>query len=234
MPKFNLLTTNKKLLKESGYQIMGLNLAPHKVSGYNVCPHAGECAKICIGEHSGFMKMPNVRRAQIRRTKLFFQNKKLFLQQLHDDLSKFEGDKKTAVRLNVNSDLPWERIDSSLFKYGHTFYDYTKNIKRMRQYMSGQMPTNYHLTFSYSERSSMKEVGEILDGGYNVSIVYDVHYNPKKDTYLPATYNGYIVIDGDANDLRIPESDGSGVIVGLRAKMPKSKLAQFKKSGFII
>lgn len=239
MTKYNLLTTNLKLQKNSGYKIMGLNLAPHTLSGYNVCPHAGACSTICIGEHSGFMKMKNVRAAQIRRTKQFFESRAQFLKDLHEDLEKFDKlVKKSAIRLNIDSDIVWEKVDKTLFDYDHIFYDYTKNPRRMINYMEGKLPSNYHLTFSYSERASPLFVGEILDNSFNVSVVFSAHHNnrnqsklPKSHTFGPTTYK---VIDGDKYDLRIPQKDGSGLIIGLRAKMAKSKIPHYQKIGFVI
>ena len=235
-----LLTTNKKLEKNSGYTIMGLNLAPHKVSGYNVCPHAGLCSEICIGEHSGFMKMPNVRVAQIRKTKLYFEDRKKFLELLHADLLKFEDKTDSldsAVRLNVDSDIPWESSDRTLFDYNHTYYDYTKNPRRMRSYLNNKMPSNYYLTYSYSEKSLTKDLTYFLSGGANISIVFNVHYKSGNLLALPSTYKigrkTYDVVDGDLHDLRIPQKDGSSVIVGLRAKMAYSKVAHYQKAGFL-
>ena len=45
-----------------------------------------------------------------------------------------------------------------------------------------------------------------------------------KNDQLPEKYNGLKVVDGDKNDLRTPENDGKGVIVGLLAKMSKQAM----------
>lgn len=239
MTRYNLLTTNLKLQKNSGYSIMGLNLAPHTLSGYNVCPHAGACSTICIGEHSGFMKMKNVRKAQIRRTKYFFENRAQFLKDLHEDLEKFNNlVKKSAIRLNIDSDIVWEKIDKTLFDYDHIFYDYTKNPRRMANYMANKLPSNYHLTFSYSEKSKPEFIKEILDNNFNISVVFSAHHNNRNQSKLPKFHifggDTYKVIDGDKYDLRIPKKDGTGIIVGLRAKMAKSKIPLYKKIGFVV
>ena len=51
-----------------------------------------------------------------------------------------------AVRPNVLSDIPWERVYSDMFEtfYDVQFYDYTKRPNRV-------VPANYDLTFSRSE-----------------------------------------------------------------------------------
>jgi hypothetical protein len=43
----DLLSTNPKTEK-SKIQTYILHLAPHNISGVNVCPGAGNCAKICL------------------------------------------------------------------------------------------------------------------------------------------------------------------------------------------
>lgn len=233
-----LLTTNSKLQKESGYTIMGLNLAPHKVSGYNVCPHAGACAEVCIGEHSGFMKMPNVRQSQVRKTKLFFEDRSLFLSQLHSDLETLSQKDNPACRLNVDSDIPWELIDRTLFDYPITYYDYTKNPRRVQKYIDGALPTNYHLTYSYSEKSDKAQVNKFLKAGANVNVVFSIQYISKSLLPLPSSLKintkEWEVVDADLHDLRIPEMDGSGVITGVRAKIKKSLIDKYVDIGFFV
>lgn len=232
------MTTNAKLAKESGHTIYGLNLAPHKVSGYNVCPHAGECAKVCIGEHSGFMVMPNVRAAQIRKTKMFFEDRLNFLSLLHSDMSALEKRPSPACRLNVDSDLPWEKLDPSLFNYNIIMYDYTKWFSRAKQYVEGNMPSNYYLTYSWSERSDKRKTNWLLNNGGNVNMVFSLRY--KSGALLPLPNEVKIgtkwwpVVDADLHDLRIPSKDGIGVVTGVRAKTKASLIPEFVKSGFFV
>ena len=88
------------------------------------------------------------------------------------------------------------------------FYDYTKSTKRMIQFVNGELPTNYHLTYSWSEDSSEDFAKEILSAGGNVAAVY-------WDT-LPVDDFGFEVINGDALDLRF--TDPKGKVVGLKYK----------------
>ena len=65
-----------------------LSLAHSDTSGYNVCPLANRvtreekhpeksnCSAVCVAEN-GKGKFPNVKKARIRKTKMFFENKKL-------------------------------------------------------------------------------------------------------------------------------------------------------------
>ncbi len=233
-----LLTTNKKLEKESGYTIMGLNLAPHNVSGYNVCPHAGACAEVCIGEHSGFMQMPSVRKSQIRKTKLFFEDRPRFLKELHQDLTKLSLKDNPACRLNVDSDIPWESIDKTLFDYPITFYDYTKNPRRIQKYIEDKLPNNYYLTYSYSEKSDKTQVNKFLAAGANINVVFSIQYVSKSllplPTKLKINTKEWEVVDGDLHDLRIPSIDGIGVVTGVRAKIRKDLIDTYVQKGFFV
>jgi hypothetical protein len=134
-----------------------------------------------------------------------------------------------AVRLNGTSDLPWENLGGELgltLMERHpdlTFYDYTKNPKRMYRYLAGVMPENYKLTFSRSE-SNEDLADKFVRRGGNVAVVFTT---PKGNT-LPETYLGRPVIDGDEHDLRF--LDPRGVVVGLRAKGK----AKTSRSDFVV
>ena len=99
------------------------------------------------------------------------------------------------------------------------FYDYTVINKRMTKYLNGGMPSNYHLTYSRKEDNHF-QVMEALNNGANVSVVFE--------KYLPKTWNGFKVINGDETDLRF--LDKSNVVVGLTAKGK----AKIDNSGFVV
>ncbi len=129
-----------------------------------------------------------------------------------------------CVRLNGTSDLPWETIkgnngQSVIEAFPEIqFYDYTKNPARMKAYLRGEMPKNYHLTFSRSE-CNHNTCLEIMAMGGNVAAVFEK---------MPATWCGKEVVTGDDDDLRF--LDKEGVIVGLKAKGK----ARHDKSGFVV
>jgi hypothetical protein len=63
------------------------------------------------------------------------------------------------------------------------FYDYTKIFSRAMDAAQGKMPKNYHLTFSYSEKTNLKEMERLLDAGGNVAMVFafaEKNYDPEK------------------------------------------------------
>lgn len=109
--KLNLLAvgTNSKTIKsdDEEYLTAILYLAPSTNSGYNTCPKASEgCKQACLYT-AGRGKFSNVQNARIRKTKLFFEQRDIFLQQLHQDIELFQkyckdNNIKPFVRLNRN------------------------------------------------------------------------------------------------------------------------------------
>ena len=226
----NILTSNMKLAVdiEAGYEVLGIQMAPHSIAGYNVCQFASlECIKACIFT-SGRGRFNNVQLARIARKKLFFTNKKAFKDQLFYEIARAikkneKNGKKTAIRLNVFSDIPWEKVLPELFTFfpNVKFYDYTKNYNRVKAgYI---LPNNYHLTFSRSENTSLQLINEILANNVNIAIPFACKKNE-----LPKQWNNIEVINGDKSDIRF--LDSIGVIVGLSVKGDRKKLTQ---GGFV-
>ena len=131
---------------------------------------------------------------------------------------------QAVFRPNLTSDIAWEDIINedgvTIFeKHGTTqFYDYTKSFKRMKAFLDGELPSNYHLTFSCSETNE-KIAKLVLSMGGNVAVVFR--------NQLPDTWNGIEVVDGDESDLRF--LDKQGVVVGLIEK----GLAKKDSTGFV-
>jgi hypothetical protein len=227
---------NAKTIKGEvlGYRTGIMYLAPYTLSGRNVCPFASEhCIDLCLNL-SGHGVLTSVQEARVRKTQLFHANPKTFVENLDHNIGKArkwcERKRMTlAVRLNGTSDLPWENLGGEQGKVlmerhpDLTFYDYTKNPRRMEAYLAGDMPENYKLTFSRSETNEDLADKFVRRGG-NVAVVFAT---PKGDT-LPETYLGRPVIDGDEHDLRF--LDPSGVVVGLRAKGKARK----QRGGFVV
>jgi hypothetical protein len=227
-----LLSDNNKISKgeKFGFYTLGIHLSPAKKSGYEVCSWRSEgCAMACL-DTAGMGAFSNVQQARINRTHLFFENKHGFFCKLAHEISLAvkRAERKGLVpcfRLNLTSDLPWEGIRNSdrktIFELFPTvqFYDYTKGFSRMRNYLSGKMPSNYHLTFSRSE-SNQAHCDIIAELGGNVACVFR--------NELPKTWQGKRVINGDESDLRF--RDPKGCIVGLVEKGRAKK----DESGFVL
>jgi hypothetical protein len=225
--------SNTKLRKSNAaskdYLTVGLSLAPANESGYEVCAsRSAGCTQACLFR-SGMGNMPSVIKARIVKTKAFFEQRSEFLAMLEAELAWWEAKaersgKLLACRLNVVSDVIWEKIHPALFSEFTSiqFYDYTKHFLRMCKFAEGvHWPKNYHLTFSRSEANE-HEVNDLLQSGRaNVAVVFD-------SKNLPSTWKGYNVVSGDDTDLRF--LDGSGVVVGLYAKGRGKK----DESGFVV
>lgn len=224
--------SNKKLAKGAGkgYYTVGVSLAPYNLSGRNVCPKASEgCRVLCLNTAGNGM-YSSVQNGRIRKTQAFFANRPAFLRQLRHELrlAQRKADRlgvKLACRLNVLSDIVWEKLDPTLFaEFPRVqFYDYTKIPGRVK------LPENYHLTFSRTENTPLDTIGNLLYSGQNVAVVFDT----ARTKTLPETWNGFRVIDGDTSDLRF--TDPTGVIVGLRAK-GRARMARFVQTvpGFVV
>lgn len=218
-----LLTEGNMKLLKSNLQTYGLTLAAHSGSGWNVCGSSTPlCRKGCL-QYSGHQGMPHAQAVQIARTQFLAEHTLHFLRLLVHELQRLQVKHPDgfAMRLNVLSDLRWEEIFPDLFALdGIQFYDYTKHRDRV------DLPANYHLSLSISERDDIFDVAEIANSGGLPVVVLDT----RKDEPLPETIAGFPVVDGDESDERFLDPQG-GVIVALRAKGPMRKADQF--DGFV-
>jgi hypothetical protein len=222
--------TDAKTIKGVAFNWMTgiLYLAPADESKVaNLCPHASEGCRLSCLFSAGRGAFSNVRDARVKKTLYFVKERFAFLKDVSKDIVALQKKAqkkglKPCVRLNGTSDVPWENVkdeEGKTLMERHSdvqFYDYTKNPNRMKAYLKGEMPSNYHLTFSRSE-SNQKQADEILKLGGNVAIVYK---NP------PAPSDK--VVNGDLSDLRFTDPDG--VIVALKAKGKAKK----DTSGFVL
>ena len=228
----NALTDEKanvklsKSAQEGHFYTVGLSLAPADSAGIgNLCPFASPgCKSVCLAT-AGKGGLKSVTDARIAKTRAMFGTSEqrqdfvsLLVYQLEKARTKAQRKGKTlAVRLNVLSDIPFERTMPYLFERFSDvqFYDYTKNPNRF-----GTLPANYDLTFSRSECNDV-QVLDVLRNGGRVAVVFE--------KTLPASWNGYPVVNADLHDLRF--LDGNGVISGLKAK---GKARTDKGNGFVI
>lgn len=222
-------SSNPKLAKSDGFgwESWGLSLAPASESGFNVCRGStAGCRAACLYHQGHARVFQSVKAYRLAKTLALFQDKEWFGAQLKWELGRLaartahrRGKAKISVRLNVVSDVAWEREFPGLLDGAPQlrFLDYTKLPARMRRFLGGDLPPNYHLTFSRSERNDA-ECRRVLAAGGNVAAVFE---------RLPESLWGYPVIDGDQHDLRF--LDPSPVVVGL---VPKGT-ARADVSGFV-
>ena len=218
------ISSDAKTIKgeKHGYLTGIMYLAPAMVSGRELCPNRSPgCTESCLFT-AGRGRMPQVMNARINRTKRFHGDRQAFMLSLAYEIEGLcdqarQRGMTPLVRLNGTSDIPWENVrggapGSSIMEWFPEvqFYDYTKSAQRMHKFITTDVywPLNYHLTFSRSERNE-PECARILAEGGNVAVVF-------ADAYLPRSWAGAPVIDGDRSDVRIRE--GRGLVIGLRAK----------------
>jgi len=251
--------SNPKLAKESEtipeYKTIGLSLSPSTESGrVNTCACATEeCRAACLNK-AGRGAMSSVQKARLERTNMLLDKPSEFMTVVHHEIDAHERaaakqGKKAAVRLNVVSDIPHEKLHPEVFsEHPNTqFYDYTKIAGRVLNPDGSkkQLPANYHLTLSSTgiegAESNWHHARQHLDNGGTVAMVFGARggRKGKAGDPLPShvidekTGKKYTVIDADTHDHRhldkkyhgIPENEG--LIAGLRIKggMPMLKKA---------
>lgn len=222
---------NPKIAKNEkyGWKSFGLHLAPHKLGGKNICPNASAgCIKSCLNT-AGQGVYNRVQQSRLKKTRMFHESREEFLQQLHREIAAkvktaAKTNAKVSFRLNLTSDIAWETIKyqgKTFMEHFPTvqFLDYTKNLKRMLNFLTGKFPKNYHLTFSRSE-SNDSDCDIVIGCGGNIAVVFD--------KTLPKVYKSKKVIDGTLHDLTFLHP--KNCIVGLVA------LGKARKdtSGFVI
>jgi hypothetical protein len=228
-----------RLSFEHGTMTYCLYLAPWNMSGYNVCPKGQHCNEFCLNgsgqnkcdELARGVEGSKINRSRIKKTKLFYENKGLFMEILtHEIESKREKAKRMgygfSVRLNGTSDLsPLAFRDPKTGKNilelfnDVQFYDYTKVYNRTKLL---ETYDNYDLTFSY-DGYNWDECEKFLQNNGKVAVVF---YSEKG--ILPKKFRGYDVIDANDYDMRYLDPKRS--IMGLHYH----KTAHDYKSGHFV
>ncbi len=252
VPVASVIPTNHKMAKglKHGWRTEGVVLAPNVVAGLgDVCPFRSPLCTVNCLNLSGHAEIAGGVASDIvdcrrRRTLMFMHVRDAFMARVAGLIDKrsSENPGRYAVRLNVMSDLEWEKIEFydpwsgrfttlvELFE-NVVFYDYTKNCQRYQDWLTGKLPRNYYLTFSMSEINALYALYALVQGGA-VTVIFDAmpeHIGGDKHVRYPAdplpkSFCGFPVIDGDQTDLRFEDRarfgipDGHGFVVGLRLK----------------
>ena len=222
---------------EAGWETYGIYLAPYTMARdekhphINLCPKSDSCRDFCLNgsghnkvemlRNKDFTGLTKIDKARIRRTHLFYDNRKLFMKILIGEMKRhmnhaLKNGLNFAVRLNCTSDLSPELFKDEtgmniLQMFPHIqFYDYTKVVSRLKLQ---EKYANYDLVYSYDGTPESEKVAkEYLAKGGKVAIVFDIADENGKQT-LPETYWGTKVIDANHSDTRF--LDEPGTIMGL-------------------
>ncbi len=192
--------------KTDGIRVAGLSLAPSD----QACPASrmAGCQKPCLMS-AGYGKFDNVRIGREKKRDWFFEDRHAFLGQLTKELHNFsklcsKQSVQGVVRLNVISDIVWEKYEIPQQFPELFFYDYTKMAGRL-----GKTPDNYPLMFSWSGALNYQpSVKKAMNTDTPVAVVFDCEF--------PKEFLGRKVYDGDKSDLiNLTRSNG---IIALKAK----------------
>jgi hypothetical protein len=150
----NLLTQNSDL-KKSG--IYGWTLPAHWVtlsdgSKFNTCPNAGACAAFCYAKN-GTYKFKNVLKAHTDKLELVLKDLEGFKILMNAEISKTKY-KNKYIRIHDAGDFfskeyakAW--IEIAKQNQNVNFYSYTKEVSLFKQELSGSIPTNFILIYSF-------------------------------------------------------------------------------------
>jgi hypothetical protein len=215
-----------------------LYLAPGTLAGVgNLCVFASHgCALACLFTAGRAGIFDAINTARVMRTRFLHADRAAFIAVLKGEIralirkAKRLG-LKPALRLNGTSDLPWESLAPSLFTEFPQirFYDYTKSVRRALAWTRGELPANYHLTFSLSE-SNAAQAAIIAAAGCNVAAVVDGHRAGQR---LEISGESFATFDADRHDVRFLDRaspGGRGRVGVLKAKGK----AKGDKSGFVV
>jgi hypothetical protein len=112
-----LLSINPKTEK-SIEETRILHFAPSVISGHNVCPNAGNCAKICLHFAGIPYLMGGKKTCRVRKTLAFFDHTQNFLELTATAIlynrSILDPSELLAIRLNGTSDILWETLEFSV------------------------------------------------------------------------------------------------------------------------
>ena len=221
--------TNAKTIKGDGkkYKTAIIYMIPNE----KICPMSGanmaNCRVGCLVNAGLASVYKTINQARQRRTDLYENDQKLFLEILNKEIKRFinyceKRDITPCIRLNGTSDIDYERL-IDMESYEAIFYDYTKRPNRLDK----KLPKNYHLTVSYSKATERYQniVEDAIKKHSDINVA--VVFRDKKK--IPVTFLNKSVIDGNKDDLRFLDLKGS--IVGLYAR---GKEAKNDRSGFVV
>ena len=214
---------NTKLKKSSGgkYSVAGLSLMP----SLKFCPMSikAGCFDLCL-KSAGRGRFNNVVKARNNKSNFYNNDYDLFMILLKYELQLHimnckKNNVNPSARLNVLSDIPWEKTDIfNTFKEIY-FYDYTKRANRIEACNSIE---NYKLMFSYSGRDAyLNQVSKALDFSNPIAVVF-------RKTF-PKFFLGRPVFNGDLSD--IDNSTKHGYVIALKAK---GSLAKNSFNDFVV
>ncbi|QDP48062.1 MAG: hypothetical protein Unbinned5179contig1001_18 [Prokaryotic dsDNA virus sp.] len=220
---------DKASKERSGFVNRGLTMATaREASAYvqgdwNACRGATPaCVFGCVGSQTGQGRLSSSEIARVGRTLAMLANLDVFLTLLNREIERLwmSAARKGALlafRANVAQDCA-ELAGYLAQRHSSTvdFYDYTAITSNMRR--------DDFVRRVYSRKDGRTALTlKMLAQGHGVCVVFDVPDKARDEDGnklpLPATWEGYDVIDGDIDDLWFTRAPKKGpFVVGLRVK----------------
>ena len=219
---------DKASKERSGYVTRGLTMATaREASAYvqgdwNACRGATPaCIFGCVGSQTGQGRLSSSEIARIGRTLAMLANLDVFLGLLNHEIERLEASATRkgallAFRANVAQDCAELAGYLAQRHIRVRFYDYTAITSNVRRHDLVRRV--------YSRKDGRTALTlKMLDQGHGVCVVFDVPDKARDEDGnklpLPATWEGYDVIDGDIDDLWFTRAPKAGpFVVGLRVK----------------
>ena len=214
---------NTKLKKSSKgvYNVAGLSLMP----SIKFCPMSikAGCFDLCL-KSAGRGKFNNVVNARNNKSNFYNNDYDLFIELLIHELKLHvinckKNNVNPSARLNVLSDIPYEKTDIFNMFEEIYFYDYTKRANRLD---TCNKIKNYKLMFSYSgKKEYQKQVSRAIKFNNPIAVVFKYEF--------PKTFLNRPVFNGDLSD--IDNSTKDNYIIALKAK---GSLARNSFNDFVV
>jgi hypothetical protein len=181
-----LLSINPKTEK-SLEETRILHFAPSVISGHNVCPNAGNCAKICLHFAGIPYLMGGKKTARIRRTLAFFDDTQSFLELTATAIlynrSILAPSELLAIRLNGTSDILWETLEFSVSPELSVFWRVkfgvyiVPTVYKSIPHMFAHYPELLVKLYDYTK--NRHDWAECQSIGYHLTFSYDGQNNRK-------------------------------------------------------
>ena len=218
-----LLSINPKTEK-SLEETRILHFAPSIISGQNVCPNAGNCARICLHFAGIPYLMGGKKTCRVRKTLAFFDHTQNFLELTATAIlynrSLLSDNEILAIRLNGTSDILWETLEFTVSPELSTFW----RIKFGLYIVPAVYPSLVHMFGHYPElliklydyTKNRHDWAKCREIGYHLTFSFDGHDN-KKNLKLAAEALSHGVNVAAAFDIKRGKTLPAKVYLGNRS-----------------
>lgn len=254
------IDTNPKTVKGQRYGFLTgvLYLAPHTLSGTNLCPlaHVARCVEACLNTAGNPAYTQSKATGRLNKARYYLSDREGFMVHLVRDVARLVRRADTLgliplVRLNGTSDIRWEiipvTIDAQTARRvgvpegthenimavfpAVQFYDYTKIPNRGRGALSDgtKIPNRHSIPANYDLTFSYSGVPAFAPYVARARAAgMRIAVVFRSKRSIPASFLNLTCVDGDDSDVR--HLDPQGVVVALYAK----GRAKTNTSGFVV